>query len=58
MDKINGVAIVDPTKNLLFPSKKSCFITMHYIFKTVKRAKFIFIVSHNDTEAHPLKNIK
>ena len=42
------MALIHPTEALLNPENGLNFISMHFLLKTVKRAKFIFVFSGSD----------
>lgn len=58
MCSIEGSTLVHPTDALLNAQIKHNFVSMHYLFKTVKMAKFLIVFNHSDFMANGNKAIK
>lgn len=55
----NKFTLIYPTDAFLKPEFKDSFISMHYLLKTVKRAKFLFVFGHVDASNETkIKNVK
>jgi hypothetical protein len=52
-----GIALIYPTTALLQPEKRHNFVSMHYLLKTVRRAKVIFVISESEI-TNLLRNFK